>query len=385
MGTFSRLLRRLHSVFDKEPGKVAVIRAEGTGLPVWIDAEYLYAAGTATVGTTAGLSTSGSGRTSGGLSTRIVQPAIGWSLESMTVQGVVDALNTLTGVTATLLRPDMAAHSAWVLLDRPVEDLSEEPHFYYPTSLLWLEMATYGRMLDEQAARLGILEDQFYPDTASEHWLDYWGRDLFGIPRDDGEDDTAYARRMVNEILRPVPNNVALEKAIEDATGIGCTISDAKALESLTGDPLIFDVGSYRFGMSGLVFDSSPNLSGLTDLECQFLVELKPPITMDPDDVAVLVQRGLEIAHRWKAAGTGIIESLTNQVGVEDSVAGSDSLLLELDVAVDDGLVDGPAIFDGAWIFDAPRLVFDSISSLEEQVFVEELDAGGSPTDTQFV
>lgn len=385
MAALSRLLRRLHSVFDKEPGRLAVIRATGAGVLVWIEGGYLYANVASVVPVTAGLPTSGSGRTSGGKMIRPAQPEALWDLATMTVQQVVDALNALLGVTATLLQPEMAGQLAWVLLDRPEESLDDEPNFYYPTSLLWLELATYGRMLDEQAERLGILEDQFYPDTASGSWLDYWGRDFFGVPRDQGESDTAYARRMVNEILRPVPNNVALEKAIEDALGLECTISDAKVFEGLGGESLVCGVGGWVAGTPGLFVGTTPNLLGLTNLECQFLIELRPTIDTPPDEVETLIQRGRDIARRWKAAGTGIIEALTYQQYPMDAVAGADSLLFELDLTLADTIVDGPGTCGGAWLCGSPRLVCGLFDATEEQIQVETLDEFDVVQATQFV
>lgn len=99
------------------------------------------------------------------------------------------------------------------------EDESNGDHFYAYTSLVYALVDAFANAL-EIAERDGIVEGlkQAYLDTASGEWLDLWGS-YFGVPREQGELDTPYLVRMIEEVLRPRNNAYAIEQTIAKLTG----------------------------------------------------------------------------------------------------------------------------------------------------------------------
>lgn len=55
-------------------------------------------------------------------------------------------------------------------------------------------------VIEKDGLNLAILEMAL--ETATDEWLDYWGN-TFGVPRDYGEEDDIYRKRIIEEILTP--------------------------------------------------------------------------------------------------------------------------------------------------------------------------------------
>lgn len=83
------------------------------------------------------------------------------------------------------------------------------------SSPLWHYLDAVASELDPAAAQLSQALAQMSLKTASGDWLDHWGS-YFGVPRNSGEADAAYAVRIVVEVIRPRVNAVALENLINE-------------------------------------------------------------------------------------------------------------------------------------------------------------------------
>lgn len=193
----SRLLESLYSVIDKAPEKVLALRVRHPDGLAWV------VSGRRLVVTTE----------AGGVQVADVD------LESVTVDELASALST-AGCDVLYQNPDLSSRLAAILIDgEGRESVSNGDHLYAYSSLVWAIMDAYAVEL-ETAERDGIDGGlrQAYMHTAEGDWLDYWG-EYFGIPRDDGELDAPYLRRIVVEVLRPRNNAIAIEAAVEDIIG----------------------------------------------------------------------------------------------------------------------------------------------------------------------
>ena len=288
MEVLTRLLRRLHSVFQKTPEAVSAVAIEATEPTA-----------TATVSDCVLYLRPG-----------VAEENVAIPLEDHSLAEVVASVNAVSGFTASPTGSIGTSFLARAFLDRPEESLLADGAMRYPTALLWTEMQVYAWALEEQASRVDLAADQVHFLRAADSWLDRWGRDYFGIPRYQGETDTEYRARAIYEIVRPIANNRALEILIEEALGIEANVIDA--LTYIERDPvedLRYGIG-WLYGTPGLLYGSIPDTSELpTDLHGYFLVELLiDEESMSPEQVAELTQRALALATRYKAAGTRLIE-----------------------------------------------------------------------------
>ncbi len=205
MRAFTRLMDRLHSVFKKEPSGYPVLGITSSG-----------AAGSFEVkDDTATVIIGGTPST------------LDLLMGTLTIANLAFWLRS-KGLTVAEHDPSILSAPASFLIEEgqvPFSDaLSGSVNF--AQSPLWIEMRTYGLILDEQAAKLGVGYEQLYLLTAQEDWLDIWGKDHFGVPRREGENDTDYATRIVYSITRPVCNNNALEIIIEETLGMTVELKD---------------------------------------------------------------------------------------------------------------------------------------------------------------
>lgn len=109
--------------------------------------------------------------------------------------------------------------SAAILVDGSGDQAkSNGDHLKAFTSLLWVILSVYARMLKEAGVAKEEALRQMVIPQAEDYWLDVWGQ-LYGVERRDNEDDPAYAERIPEEAFRIRVNALAIEKAIKDLTG----------------------------------------------------------------------------------------------------------------------------------------------------------------------
>jgi hypothetical protein len=202
MSVLAKLLTRLHGVFDKDPQRTPVLVLTHKGNPQ-VSVSDLRLMGT---------------------------EGLQIDLTELTLQGLVDTINMVPGYGASLTSSTYAKFLARGILEDGAHGVTEDPHLYYPNSLLWAEMQTYGWTLDEQSERLRQLTKQLYLHTADTDWLEYWTKDHFGKPKLVGETDQEYQRRAIQEIVAANQNNKALEILVEGAlAGSTCDVIDSAA------------------------------------------------------------------------------------------------------------------------------------------------------------
>lgn len=115
-------------------------------------------------------------------------------------------------------------------------------------SLLWALFDAYALELDIAATAATAAPDQMAPQTAEGFWLDELGR-YYGVPRLPDEADTLYAPRIVEEVLRPKSNNLAMAAIIEATTGQPTTVTDVTVYRNPVPayDGLIQHDGTYTY------------------------------------------------------------------------------------------------------------------------------------------
>lgn len=367
MGSFSRLLSRLHSVFNKDAEAVDVISVTSTleghemtasGLSLSIN-KVINEGNEPSPVTSGSGSTSGSGATAGGLAGvagKITEGVASVDISQITLSQLVDAINALPDFSATLLRADMGSFLARGVLEEVECDVPGV--LRYPTSILWTEMQTYGWALDEQATLLGLAEDQLSMDTAAEDWLDHWARDWFGVERMEGEADEAYAQRAIYEVIRPRANNIALSSIIKDAFGVDARLIDALPVAGSLSDP--------------------------AQAPCHFLLEMSIPNDLSAAEAQALIDAIKALVRRYKAAGTdfldGVIEKLNK---ILESVTVSDAgFQIEATVTLSETLLPGPIRYGDGWVYGTPGLLYGDNDPIKEQIVVQTLDTGGATLST---
>lgn len=385
MGSFGRLLRRLHSVFRKDADAEAVVRIHASR-PYLIscevsDNDIKFVPG--------GMVTCGSGRrvgdgiTSGRIG-QVVAVSFGGGQSDLTVEGLVSVLNGQGGLRAELLRPEFAPRLARGIMDRPSALIAADNILWYPTSLLWAELEAYAWALDDQAMRLAVAEEQAYPTQASGEWLDEWGHRYFGIPRERGESDDEYRIRFRNEILRPVANNRALELIVEDALGVGADIADAAAFAGHDPANLTYGAGWF-YGTPGVRYGEHPFFPGLPDdLYGQLLVGLRVDATLPPEKVGELRQRAREIVERYKAAGTRILESITFNQFERSAFGLREDMAIEVDGAFEDTLLARAPTYGLVGLVYGTEDIVYGMSGLREAIHVLVIDATDDSTVEEY-
>lgn len=366
-----RLLRRLNSVFNKEPEPKPLLRVASPDDAVT----------TAEVADNILTFRPGANYTCGPHTTNPLltcgrrEESAAFVLGDKTLAAVAAEVDATGGFAAQLLDASFAPRLARAVLERAQELLADNPDLSYPQALLWAEMQTYAWALDEQADRVALVEDQMYPTRAGAEWLDHWGKNWFGIPRETAETDGEYGPRFLWETMRPRCNNRALEIILENALGVKATVSDAYVF---AGKSLLdFKYGSgWKYGTPGLVYGGHPTIPGVPeDLYGYFLVELAVDSTLAPEVVETLIARGKAIANRYKAAGTKILDNISLVERLEDLLYVRD--LSRIEEAEDEGgeALGGPTQYGGAWVYGAPRLKYGTIDGVAEQIRSTVLDA----------
>lgn len=364
MTMIDRLLKRLHRVFNKDPNGTAAISVEAAE----IEATITIRDNTLTIAT--------------------ALDSFEISLVDKTIAEIVDAVNTwsATGfreqifvsdgeggleqylsndlekilvlpgdgdgpITVAVADAALAGYTAWGLLDMPSQPLVAGLQFPYPTSLFYNEMQVYAMALKNQAGRLTDLEKQMYFHSADGSWLDFWGRDMFGIVRYNDETDTQYQMRVLNEITAPNQNNVALAMIIKNALGV-----DARILDAV---PHIDELPPEQQG----------------DAVGRFLLDLSIDSSLATEQVEELITKTQDLVRRFKAAGTGFLQAaLRKQVALSESATVSEAFNLNISAAMADELGPGPIFVGAGWVVGTPGLLVGNNDALKEQCVVTVLD-----------
>jgi len=266
-----KLLDSLNRVFDKDPTPFLALRVRYAGGMVWSVSEGIL---TLTV--------------SGGIGSSAAYNLANYSLRTLAA-----AIAGSAGYEVQFLDATRADLSALVLLDgEGDQDQSNGDRLLGYTSLLWGLLETYAVELQALKDSMASAPDQLSTATGSGYWLDEIGS-YYGVPRNVGEVDDQYGRRIIAQVLRPISNNVAIERAVEDFTGQPCSVVDVTIYRGVfpVYDGTILHDGSYNYDTVGL-----PNY-GLFDVSVAYDLIVGGDIREFLTTVEMIVER-------LRAAGT---------------------------------------------------------------------------------
>lgn len=193
-----KLLGYLHSVFDKDPEAVPVIRISASGNAQWEVKDRTLTVKNSFLGNSSE-----------------------FDLTGYTLRELVQEIR-YAGFSVTVIKDGFLDRPSDILL----EGFGDEGNgyngdtLYAFTSPLWSILNTVGLTLEEthqNACIEGV--NQAYFDRARDYWLDVWGM-FFGINRLDGQDDESYLAAIIEEVLRLRNNHYAMKNAVEKITGI---------------------------------------------------------------------------------------------------------------------------------------------------------------------
>lgn len=189
-----KLLGFLHRIFEKDPGQFLALRLSYDGAMTWSIADGVL---TTVV--------------SGGSGQNLSVPLATFTISTLATYLAAQPGYSVPYVDGTELF-DLAAVA---LLDGAGDiNASYGDHLYGYTNWIYSYVDTAGSELAEAKTQLGNALQQMNVITAEEDFLDEQGS-YFGVPRQQGELDAAYSVRMVQQILRPLANNVALQEILK--------------------------------------------------------------------------------------------------------------------------------------------------------------------------
>lgn len=234
-----KILIRLHRVFDKNPYPQLAFRLQydGTGM-TWQIANGVLTT-TVTAGTGSDLSI---------------------PLSAFTVDSLAAMLGALPGYSVPFQdTSEYAQLGALVLMDGSNDiNTSNGDHIYGYTNLLWAYIETVGAELGAAKAQIPNMLAQMTVPTAEDEWLDEHGS-YYLVPRRADELDAAYAARMVQQVLQPKGNNVAIAMVIQalapDALNVRVIDSINDLIFTITYNGLIAHNGTAHYD-AGLGPDS---------------------------------------------------------------------------------------------------------------------------------
>lgn len=90
---------------------------------------------------------------------------------------------------------------------------------------LWTVMDSYTSPLIAAKAAIDDMLAQIFFHTAEANWLDEWSR-YFGFSRQLQEADSRYRQRMINTLLKPKCNNLALELILSENYDLNTQVTD---------------------------------------------------------------------------------------------------------------------------------------------------------------
>jgi hypothetical protein len=192
--TLQRLLKYPHTaVFDTSPDAAIAMRLQHPSGASWVVVDEILTA------TAIGVSHT-------------------YDLTQFTLATLATAL-TADGFDVVYLSSDFADFGASVLVDGSGnQGDSNGDHLTAFTSPLWAILGGYARELRAADDARGQALRQMIIGQAEDFWLDYWA-DLFGIPRNPGEEDSDLQIRLPAEVMRKRVNGLAIEQTVKDLTG----------------------------------------------------------------------------------------------------------------------------------------------------------------------
>jgi len=237
-----KLLGYLNRVFDKDPHRFLALRLRYSGSMTWTVED-----GVLTTAVT------------GGPGAPLVV-----DLSQYTIEQLVSHLASQAGYSVEYAdATSLADMCALVLIDGSADqDASNGDHLYGYTTLLWSYLEAQAIELKAASVQIGEMLEQMEIPSADDFWLDEHGG-YYGVRRRAGELDADYASRMIAEIFRIRGNNVAIEVAIEGATGQEVTVTDV-TVYSQTAFPL-YD-GAINYDGSQMHNADAQPLYGLFDV-----------------------------------------------------------------------------------------------------------------------
>lgn len=197
----TRLVSRLHRVFDRTPAAVLALRVRSPGGLRWtVAADVLTVA-------------------------RPGRPNLDIPLAGATIGGIRAALSA-DGVEIAYADPELEGVGALALLPGcGDQDTGDGDHLLAYTSILWGWTDAVGRTLDRAKADIGeALRQLVIPDSGGE-WTDLWAS-YFGLRRRGGESDARLAERIVWEPRRPRSNPTAMRANIRRLTGLDVEVRE---------------------------------------------------------------------------------------------------------------------------------------------------------------
>lgn len=93
------------------------------------------------------------------------------------------------------------------------------------SATVWLVMDSYTSPLIAAKAAISDMLAQIFLHTAEVNWLDEWGSYL-GFVRQTQEADSTYLQRMINALLKPKCNNIALELILSEHYDLTTQVTD---------------------------------------------------------------------------------------------------------------------------------------------------------------
>jgi hypothetical protein len=327
MGAFERIVGRLHRVFKREPETTPVAVITGP-----VDAILSIEKMTIRIASAAGV--------------------LSVSIETGTLAEVLAVINGTAGFTATSTNAEFDGLLARGLSEEPRRRLDADDRLFYRTGVLFAELGPVGWILDEQHERIADAEKALYLASAQGSWLDYWGRDRFGIAKKSGELDPTYATRLINEITRPTQNNVSLELIAKEGLGVDIEIIDAWPKRAEL-DPAIAATSAGRF-----------------------ILGISIPNELTTEEAEIFLSGIMAIVRKYKASGTDFLETVFSKV-----VSQTETQVVEetLAVTITGTFEDSPqpgAIFCGTgWVCGSPGLICGINNAIMEQCVVTVLNA----------
>lgn len=337
MSVFSRLINRLHRVFNKDPQRIPAITLQSI-------APYQIEITDSAVNLTAD---------NGSVSVPITD----------TVADLADAINSGIATISppsgpfavATANPVFATSSAvGILPDAPTVAASTFD-IYYPQSILYKEFQVYSWELDDQASRIKSLNNDLYMHSATDTWLEYWLNDHFNIPRYQSETDAEYFTRAKYEIIALKVNNKALENLVFNALGVKVRILDAYPLRS------------------ELTPQDQPSAAG------RFVLDMSIPNALSTADAQELIDRVKAIVRKYRAAGTDFINALRKYEAPLETQPTAESMTATIGMPdIEEGPRPGLIYVGAGWRVGTPGLVVGTNDGIKEQILVKKLNSDGT-------
>lgn len=240
-------------------------------------------------------------------------------LSLYTVRSLAAYIETLDGFSVEYLDDtgEVADLSARVLLDGSGRQAdSNGDHLYAYTSLLWVYLEPIAAELKQAANQIDILAHQMVVQTAEGQWLDELGG-YYSCDRDDGEQDQAYALRIIASIGKPAGNNVAIEAAINTITGgLRAQVIDAAA-QAFTSP-----YAGTSYGLFDVVYDidleGTDDINAYTSRVTAIVEALRDAGTHMK---SILISGRLDDSYNTLARASDALSAISVGIGFEDSAA----------------------------------------------------------------